>query len=237
MELFLLEDTPSKRKYACVMAHLPNEVRPGISAIQSRLDPDDVIDAPTSKADENPHITVLYGLHNSDPTNVFNRLRRSMVHLGDEPQAELQGLSLFQNQDQDVLKIGVDSPDLHRLNTIAREEPHTLSFPDYHPHVTIATLKAGTGAKYLDLPNPLHGRQVQIRHLVHSNPEKEYAWFPIRPPSMGEALEMRAYWGFQADQILELVTATAIGTRPMGMGFVRPIYPNTMARKRVKNKF
>ena len=231
-DLFLHEEQLQEgaNKYSCVMAHLPDEVTPAVRSMQSYVDPRDI-----KKTDNDPpHVTVLYGLHDLDPAGVFSRFRPSLVHKS-TPTVTFGKLSLFQNRDQDVLKIAVKSPDLHHLNSVARKEPHTLTFPDYTPHLTVALLNPGAGAKYLDLMNPLEDHQVQIRHLIHSNPNKEYAWFPIESPSVREAISLQSHYGLSSGQVVELLTSIAVGTRPLGMGMLRPIYPST-PRKRPKNK-
>ena len=48
----------------------------------------------------------------------------------------------------DVLKIEVDSPDLHRLNAALATLPHVEKF-HLKPHATIAYVKPGTGAIYV----------------------------------------------------------------------------------------
>ena len=90
-----------------------------------------------------PHITVKYGLHNEDPSAV-----QALLSNEGPITATLGKASLFHTPDADVLKVDVDSPDLHRLNAIVNQLPHTDTHPSYQPHVTIAYLKPGEGAQY-----------------------------------------------------------------------------------------
>jgi 2'-5' RNA ligase len=91
------------------------------------------------------HITTKYGLHFQTPSQ---RLRNALVHFGPVT-ATLGKTSLFHGDDADVLKIDVESPDLHRLNKlISRLTPTHDTFPTYKPHATIAYLVKGKGRKY-----------------------------------------------------------------------------------------
>ena len=92
-----------------------------------------------------PHITTKYGLHFQTPSQ---RLRNALMHFGPVT-ATLGKTSLFHGDDADVLKVDVDSPDLHRLNKlITRLTPTHDTFPTYKPHATIAYLVKGKGRKY-----------------------------------------------------------------------------------------
>lgn len=225
-----LEEQPleeGKFEYSCVMALLPKKVKDAVSHVQRQIDPEDVVKLPG----KDTHVTVLYGLHSTDPRPVFNQIRRHMLN---QPpvSASLEGISLFQNKDEDVLKIGVHSPGLHQLNSVAKREPYTSSYPDYKPHVTIAHLKPGTGQKYLGLRHPVEGEKFQIRNLVHSSPEEKFAWMPLVLPTVNEALEVQSVWGIRPNQVAELLTSIAVGTRPVGMGILRPIYPSSYPKKK-----
>jgi 2'-5' RNA ligase len=96
-----------------------------------------------------PHVTVKFGLHTNDIADV----RRVLA--GEAPITLTFGkTSLFpakEGADYDVVKVDVDSPDLHRLNAkIAGALEHTDTHPDYKPHATIAYVKAGLGRSTRD---------------------------------------------------------------------------------------
>lgn len=216
--------------YSCVMALMPATVRATVAQLQDRLDPADV----QKLQGKDVHTTVLYGLHDKDPKPVFDRLRKHAAGLPPIT-AELQKISLFKNSDADILKMGVESPGLHQLNAVAKREPYTNNYPDYAPHVTVAYLQPGTGDKYLGLKHSLEGKSFPIRHLVHSNPDEQYAWMPLTVPTVREMVEIQQHWKIDANQVLELVTAINVGTRPMGMGMLRPIYPSSVPKKKARN--
>ena len=91
----------------------------------------------------NPHITARFGLDVDDP----DALRRLLA--GQPPITVTLGkASLFHIEGADVLKVDVESPELHKLNELLGQLPNTNSFPAYVPHVTVAYLKPGEGAQY-----------------------------------------------------------------------------------------
>lgn len=130
-----------------------------IEELQARLNPADVL-----KLEDRPHVTVLYGLNQIDPA----RLRPLLDQYG-PIFARLGRLSLFENSDADVLKFDVQSSQLEQIQRHLRMLPHTLTQPEYIPHLTVAYLKPGTGAKYLELPNNLLGHELHFSGLTYSD--------------------------------------------------------------------
>ncbi len=110
------------------------------------------------------HITVKYGLHTDDARDLQRVLD------GEPPvRAKLGKTSLFETPEHDVLKIEVDSPDLHRLNAkVSKHLEHTDSFPDYVPHATLAYVKSGKGKNYSG-QTTLEGHIVTIGTVYFSD--------------------------------------------------------------------
>jgi 2'-5' RNA ligase len=81
----------------------------------------------------------------------------------------LTGLSLFENEEYDVLKCSVDSESLHALNKQARELEHTNNYPDYIPHLTIAYLNPGEGKKYLKMKSPIFDKELKSDRFIFSD--------------------------------------------------------------------
>jgi 2'-5' RNA ligase len=103
-------------------------------------------DDPTFGREEEPHITVLYGLHSSD-----HRPVEKVLHNERTGEVVLGRMSLFTSNDKfDVLKIEVESEMLHKLHkTLSNNLPATDAYPSYIPHVTIAYVKKGKADKFV----------------------------------------------------------------------------------------
>jgi len=146
----LLEGDDDTYDYGCVMLKLDFSKRVW-KMVQDLIDDEDVY---TKEGDvsygreDSPHATILYGLHadveDSDIEDIIN---------GIEPfDANLLNINIFENDDFDVVKfniLGKTRKYLSELNKKFAKLPHTTSYPDYKPHVTIAYVKAGTGKKYV----------------------------------------------------------------------------------------
>jgi len=106
------------------------------------------------------HVTIKYGFKDSSEETI--EALRAMVR--DPILITLKGLSLFRgNEDGDVLKIDVDSPQLHALNAqITSVFPCETKYPDYHPHVTIAYLDPSVAERYAAFPFPFSDRMFQL---------------------------------------------------------------------------
>jgi len=95
--------------------------------------------------EEDKHVTIKYGLHTADFTEIRELFK------DEKPIKMVLGkVSLFTtNNDFDVVKIDIKSPDLHRLNKIiSMNFEVTDTHPKYIPHLTIAYVKKGEGDPY-----------------------------------------------------------------------------------------
>ena len=125
--------------YGCLMAMFPEPLADRVRGFADLIPDEDVFDDADGESgrEDEPHVTVLYGFHEDNSAVVaqaFSGQSGAVVTLGE--------ISAFHNDDNIVLKIDVNSPDLARLNSFARENFEVTSqFPEYHPHVTIAYLR------------------------------------------------------------------------------------------------
>ena len=222
----ILSSLAEARSFSCLMGQLPRDLSAGVHHIASQIHPNDVLHA-AFEENEYPHVTVLYGLHTTNPDEVFAHLKRNnavrplTMTLGD--------LDVFRHRDQDVLKINVHSPDLDHLHSVAKKLPNSFSFPSYNPHVTVAYLKPGLGEKYIGITNHLDGREVTIGGLTFSTPKKRISYIPMRAPSVEDVVDL-SIAGFDSGDLIEMTTAMAVGTLSRPFGFVQPVFPSFTAK-------
>lgn len=166
--------------YGCVMAMLPKELADKVRGYAALIPDEDVYDDGSGEhgREDDPHVTVKYGLHTDDGDEVREVLR-------DNPPAnvKLGRMSVFNNDDYVVLKIDVDSPDLHALNKqIVENLKCTDGFPVYHPHVTVAYLKHRKGDEnwYRKLFSDMfEGEECELDKLLFSTADDKEYWVDL----------------------------------------------------------
>ncbi len=175
----LIEENSASRSYACLMLDCSN-VKSKFKELQKDIDKDDLYTEEEGHGMETePHITVLYGIHEQDSNKVKEELELTPVEY------TLTGLSLFENDNYDVLKFTVKSTDLKKLNKqCTKNLEYTNSYPDYIPHMTVAYLKQGTGKKYIKLKNPLIGVTQRSDNFTFSTKESKKTKWKVRQNSL-----------------------------------------------------
>jgi 2'-5' RNA ligase len=155
------EPEKPKHDHASTQFDLPKDVASKVLELGKKIKDEDLAD---DGCEDKPHITAFYGLVADTPAEVEKAVK------GFGPvKAKLGAISLFQNPDKDfdVVKIEVESRDLHRLNGILRKLPNENEYPDYKPHCTLAYVKRGKGKDYLKLGS-LAGTAMEFSELVFS---------------------------------------------------------------------
>lgn len=129
-------------EYSCAMLNLSDDIATKVIEWARENVPEDALyineDSGIDGYEDSPHVTVKYGLHDVEP----DRLKKLID--GHGPIKIKFGLveKFDQNPNFDVLKITVDGKDLHKLNKhISNNMPHTDTFKEYKPHVTLAYVK------------------------------------------------------------------------------------------------
>lgn len=99
-----------------------------------------------SGTETDPHVTVLYGIHGDIPMKDIE----AQVEKFEPTEIKYKNISFFESEKYDVLKISVETTsNLKKSRKILMDNlKHTLTFPDYNPHLTIAYVKKGTVEKY-----------------------------------------------------------------------------------------
>ena len=160
--------------YGCAMLYFD---MPQMHNLHESIDENDIFTKDGDRTfglETEPHVTLLYGLHpDIDHEEVVKTCQNQKY-----PNLTLKNASCFNNDEYDVLKFDVDSPELHKVNAELSKFPHTTNFPDYHPHSTIAYLKKGAGQKYVDLLNG-QTHQVTPNKIVYSLASGEKREHPL----------------------------------------------------------
>lgn len=95
--------------------------------------------------EENSHVTLKYGLLEPVPSECLRKIVATMQPFV----LTLTHISLFRQEDHDVVKINVDSPGLRRLNArVSAGRPHADKWPSYRPHVTVGYVKKGAAEQF-----------------------------------------------------------------------------------------
>ena len=181
-------DMMNQESYGCLMAVM--DPRDGLDVLKlaSTIPVQDLHDKGVEKM---PHVTVLYGIHTDDGSEVGRAIRAfgpAVIEIG--------GLGMFEADDYDVLYMQVGSDSLMRMNSVLTESiDYTQTQPSYRPHVTLAYLKKGTGKNYVDIPNPMQGRAFKFDELVFSDSNRRRTTIPLLGPVRMSAGNWRASGG------------------------------------------
>lgn len=115
--------------------------------------------------EDDPHITLLYGIHEEHPTlqlvDIIETHPKFTVTLGD--------ISLFDEDDEfDVIKTEIHCNDMLVLHSTLLNNCHyTLTHPEYIPHATIAFAKKGT-SDYLIGNQTFRGLSFVVDYVTFS---------------------------------------------------------------------
>lgn len=135
----------------------------------------DIIIGEDGREDE-IHVTVLYGLFTTDPTEVEDIIKKYKI----KPfEVRLSLITAFLNGDQDVLKIDVESNGLHNLHKLLRANlKNDNKYPEYRPHLTIAYLKKGESENYIGRDD-FQGISCKVDNIVFSSKTGEKINIPL----------------------------------------------------------
>lgn len=158
------KDSKNDINYGCLMLMMPSHIKEQALYIASQIDHNDLHEI---GIEDETHVTVKYGFNEGvtpgQITQTIQGLLPVTIQIGD--------LSLFENDEFDVLKLNIESAKLRRMNEAVSELDVIEGRPNYTPHMTIAYLKSGTGRSYLGLNNPLKGISTR-GELVYSDKDK-----------------------------------------------------------------
>lgn len=133
-QLLMSLRSPEGKKPGCVMLEIPKQVSERILELQQTI--------PASQLHEEgketwPHVTLLYGIDGCGTDEILQKVSR----IG-QLEIEIGKADFFENETQKVLKLPVDSPELHSAHEYLKASlPNEQTYPDYKPHITLAYLK------------------------------------------------------------------------------------------------
>lgn len=167
-------------EYGCAMLYFDF---PTLLKIQDVINPKDIYEDPDDDSfglEDEPHITLLFGLHKEVTDEEVEDIVKSFVY---RP-IKLSKLSIFDNPDYDVLKFDIDEKSrggniLYKVNKELKKLPFTSNFPDYHPHMTVGYLKSGTGEKWSEKIN-IGDFTIVPKFVIYSKPDSTKLKFEIR---------------------------------------------------------
>lgn len=134
-------------KYGCVMIDIPVSNWSEITSIISNDDIYEESGDSTYGIQQNPHLTLLYGLHD-DVT--LEQVKSVFDNFNGEINIEVNGVGVFENDKFDVVKFNVNPQgSLQYLFDELSKLPNSNEFPEYKPHITLCYTKKGTGKKYV----------------------------------------------------------------------------------------
>ncbi len=159
----------TKYSFSSTQINLPKDLADSIIKWGKETIPDNEIfkdpSDPSFGREDEIHVTVLYGIHSDsslESKKLIDREKPFTIELGK--------IGVFTTNDQfDVVKINVNSPELHSLNKkLVNNLEHTNKFKEYQPHITVAYLKKGKGWKYQG-NNVFNGKLFQVDHVYFSS--------------------------------------------------------------------
>jgi hypothetical protein len=151
--------------------------------------------------EDKPHISVLYGLLETTPSEELRKIVR-----GTKPFTIALGpISFFEQEDHDVIKFTVISEPLERLSAAIRMAcPNENKYPKYIPHATVCYVKKGRvdhlkGVMpfegYPPVPNEFEASRLTFNAAGDDeDPERERVYLPFNRTKNESLDPFNALW-------------------------------------------
>jgi 2'-5' RNA ligase len=138
-------------KYDCIMFNAKFD-KEKWNDVLAQIDKSDLYEDPEGieefGLENQPHITVIFGIHSTenDRTKLIEKIKKyKPIKL------KVSDIGMFETDKYDVLKLDIKPTKelLKYRDDLISTTKNTQSYPEYHPHMTLAYVKKGTGKKYL----------------------------------------------------------------------------------------
>jgi 2'-5' RNA ligase len=203
------EQVGATYKLSSTQIQAPYEVAEKVLEFSLNL-PDEMIynnpeDLGGSGRELEPHITIKFGLESKVSDDVEKVAKDETGPI----KATLTTISLFEpeGKEYDVLKIDVESADLVRLNKLFSKLPNQDSHPNYHPHLTLAYIKKGSGTKYVGNTN-FEGTTLEVDSFMFKSSDGSSKKIDlasrVEETSLEAFLNSKAPETDEADEILKI---------------------------------
>jgi 8-oxo-dGTP pyrophosphatase MutT (NUDIX family)/2'-5' RNA ligase len=160
-------------EWGCLMVDFPKDISDEIVTWTKENIPDESLyndpEDPTGYGREsNIHTTVVYGL---DPKMDRDEIKRFLGLVEGPIKVKLGKISKFEPEKYDVIKIEIESQNLHEMHEKMKESLGAPgeTYPEYKPHLTLAYVEKGTANDLLGL-EPFAGLEFDLTKFDYSCP-------------------------------------------------------------------
>jgi hypothetical protein len=145
----LVKDLLMEHDYSCLMVPLPDNLRAAIQKWSLANIPEKDLyvdgDEDVKGREDESHTTLKYGLTEPSPSKSL----LDVLRMAKPFEVALEPISIFRQDNYDVIKLGVTSPALRALNALVCQTcPNEDKYPEYNPHCTICYVKSGCGDRF-----------------------------------------------------------------------------------------
>lgn len=127
-----------------------------------------------------PHVTLLFGLKETPKAKAVRKALKGVGSIEFQP-GKVSVFPAAENGGKfDVVKIEVTSPSLHAANKALRDAfEYENNHPEYEPHITLAYVKPGYGAKYAGMETGLEGQTFTADSITISGKDHSKTEVPL----------------------------------------------------------
>ena len=164
-------EEPKRRSFGSTQFNLPDDLADRVRAMSMKIADDDLAD---DGREDDPHVTILYGLTDDNPKSVRQSLRGQPTGT-----IEFGQTSVFKCDDYDVVKIDVLGDYIEHIHDVLADDcKYESTHPTYIPHCTLAYVRSGCGKKYLGMDD-MEGQSFMPNKVIFSNTQNTVTAIPL----------------------------------------------------------